>query len=236
MSAADIATGNPRDGTDWIRPLRLACGLFLLVFIFTHFINHALGLVSLDALESGRVVFLALWRNTPAETALLAALLAHYLLALYLIYQRKTLRMPLCEAVQIILGLAIPPLLYFILSLANPVNVGIRHLLPVYPFLFVLLAATAFHFHRSARAALIAAQRYTQDRVVFGQPLTNYSLTQVKLARMAARYVCCRLLTFQTARTLEHVPAPLAVLHHVELEPPPALTRRPVMTPLTKSG
>jgi (2S)-methylsuccinyl-CoA dehydrogenase len=53
------------------------------------------------------------------------------------------------------------------------------------------------------RAALFAAQRYTQDRKVFGQPLTNYPLTQAKLARMAARYVCCRLLTFQTARTLE---------------------------------
>jgi (2S)-methylsuccinyl-CoA dehydrogenase len=53
------------------------------------------------------------------------------------------------------------------------------------------------------RAALLAAQRYTQDRKVFGQPLTHYSLTQVKLARMAARYVGCRLLTYQTARTLE---------------------------------
>ena len=53
------------------------------------------------------------------------------------------------------------------------------------------------------RAALFAAQRYAQDRKVFGQPLTHYPLTQAKLARMAARYVCCRLLTFQTARTLE---------------------------------
>lgn len=53
------------------------------------------------------------------------------------------------------------------------------------------------------RAALLAAQRYTQDRKVFGQALTQYALTQSKLARMAARYVCCRLLTFQTARTLE---------------------------------
>ena len=53
------------------------------------------------------------------------------------------------------------------------------------------------------RAALQAAQRYTQDRKVFGQPLTQYSLTRVKLARMAARYVCCRRLTFHTARTLE---------------------------------
>ncbi len=53
------------------------------------------------------------------------------------------------------------------------------------------------------RAALLDAQRYTQDRQVFGQPLTHYPLTQAKLARMAARYVGCRLLTYQTARTLE---------------------------------
>lgn len=53
------------------------------------------------------------------------------------------------------------------------------------------------------RAALLAAQRYTQDRKVFGQPLDQYSLTQAKLARMAARFVGCRLLTYQTARTLE---------------------------------
>ena len=53
------------------------------------------------------------------------------------------------------------------------------------------------------RAALFAAQQYTRDRRVFGQPLTHYPLTQAKLARMAARYVGCRLLTYQTARTLE---------------------------------
>lgn len=38
-------------------------------------------------------------------------------------------------------ALVIPPLLYFGLSMASHINIGIRHLLPVYPFLYVMLAA-----------------------------------------------------------------------------------------------
>jgi adenylate cyclase len=95
----------------WVRPVRLGCGLLLLAYLLTHFGNHALGLVSLHAMERGRLGFLALWRNPVGETALFGALLAHWLLGLWLIYQRRTLRMPAWEAAQIILGLTVPPLL-----------------------------------------------------------------------------------------------------------------------------
>jgi adenylate cyclase len=97
----------------WIRPVRLGCGLLLLSYLLTHFSNHALGLVSLQAMEVGRIWFLALWRNPVAETALFGALLAHWLLGLWLIYQRRTLRMPVWEAMQIIFGLTVPPLLAY---------------------------------------------------------------------------------------------------------------------------
>lgn len=100
-----------RSGRAWIRPLRLGCGLILLVYLLTHFSNHALGLVSLDAMASGRVWFLALWRNPLGTAALYGALLAHWLLGLWLIYRRRTLRMPAWEAAQIVMGLAVPPLL-----------------------------------------------------------------------------------------------------------------------------
>jgi tetratricopeptide (TPR) repeat protein len=40
------------------------------------------------------------------------------------------------------LGLALPPLIYFILAIWSRFNLGIRHLLPVYPFLFVLIGGT----------------------------------------------------------------------------------------------
>jgi adenylate cyclase len=102
-----------RPGRAWIRPLRLCCGLFLFAYILTHFINHALGLISLGAMEAARIWFLALWRNPLAESALLGALLAHWLLGLWFIYRRRTLHMPVWEAAQIIFGLAVPPLLTY---------------------------------------------------------------------------------------------------------------------------
>jgi adenylate cyclase len=102
-----------RSGTAWIRPLRLWCGLILFTYLVTHFSNHALGLISLGAMEAGRFWFLALWRNPVGETALFGALLAHWLLGLWLIYRRRTLRMPAWEATQIVLGLAVPPLLAY---------------------------------------------------------------------------------------------------------------------------
>jgi adenylate cyclase len=111
-----------RSGTAWIRPLRLWCGLILFTYLVTHFSNHALGLISLGAMEAGRLWFLALWRNPVGETALFGALLAHWLLGLWLIYRRRTLRMPAWEATQIVLGLAVPPLLayhFVVTRLAN---------------------------------------------------------------------------------------------------------------------
>ena len=42
------------------------------------------------------------------------------------------------------LALALPPLLYFAVSMSSSMNIGIRHILPVYPFLFVLVGAVLF--------------------------------------------------------------------------------------------
>ena len=100
----------------WVRPVRLWCGLVLFTYLITHFSNHALGLVSLKTMEAGRIWFLALWRNPIGETALFGALLAHWLLGLWLIYRRRTLRMPAWEALQIVFGLAVPPLLAYHLA------------------------------------------------------------------------------------------------------------------------
>ena len=105
-----------RPGEAWVRPLRLWCGLVLFAYLLTHFSNHALGLISLRAMEAGRIWFLELWRNPLAETALLGALLAHWLLGLWLLYRRRTLRMPFWEATQILFGLAVPPLLAYHLA------------------------------------------------------------------------------------------------------------------------
>ena len=43
-----------RRGQAWVRQLRLTTGLILFTFVTTHLLNHALGLISLDAMEAGR--------------------------------------------------------------------------------------------------------------------------------------------------------------------------------------
>ena len=90
------------------RRIRLVSGLVLLTYLATHFINHALGLISLEAMEAGRFWFLALWRNPLVTTVLYGALAVHLGLAFYSLYRRRHLRMPLWEALQLVLGLTIP--------------------------------------------------------------------------------------------------------------------------------
>ena len=36
-----------------VRQIRLACGLVLFAYLLSHFVNHALGNISLDALAAG---------------------------------------------------------------------------------------------------------------------------------------------------------------------------------------
>lgn len=94
-----------------IRRVRLTTGLILLTYVATHLLNHALGLISLDAMEAGRDWFLALWRNWLGTAALYGSLLTHLSLAFYALYQRQHLRMPLAEALQLAFGLTLPTLL-----------------------------------------------------------------------------------------------------------------------------
>ena len=93
------------------RRLRLLTGLILFAYVTTHFINHALGLVSLDAMEAGRHWFLGFWRSSVGTVLLYGSLLVHIGLAFRALYERRTLRMPLWEAAQLALGLCVPPLL-----------------------------------------------------------------------------------------------------------------------------
>ena len=94
-----------------MRLLRLITGLVVAGFVVGHFTNHALGVVSIEAMDRMRVA-LALWWRSPVGTFLLyGSLLTHFGLALISLYRRSTLRMPLWEAGQLLLGLAVPPLL-----------------------------------------------------------------------------------------------------------------------------
>ena len=94
-----------------VRQIRLWTGLVLFTYLTTHFLNHALGLVSVDAMLAGREWFVLLWRSRLGTLALYTAFTVHLLLAYWSLYRRRTLRMPAWEATQLILGLTIPLLL-----------------------------------------------------------------------------------------------------------------------------
>jgi adenylate cyclase len=94
-----------------VRRVRLGAAFVLLTYLVLHFLNHALGLISLDAMERGRHWFLVLWRSVPGTVALYGAIVVHGVLGLWLLYTRRTLSMPTWEAVQYGLGLLLPALL-----------------------------------------------------------------------------------------------------------------------------
>lgn len=108
QNSAAVRAARPRGQSALERRLRLATGLVLFSFVLTHLLNHALGLISLDAMEYGRLLFLALWRSAAGTAALATSILLHLALALRSIYLRRHFRMPVWEALQLLLGLSIP--------------------------------------------------------------------------------------------------------------------------------
>ncbi|HSU77574.1 MAG TPA: adenylate/guanylate cyclase domain-containing protein, partial [Burkholderiales bacterium] len=94
-----------------LRHIRLVTGLVLFAYVTTHLLNHACGLLGLAAMEAGRKLFIAAWRSPVGAAALYTSLATHLALALWSLFQRRQLRMPLWEAAQLMLGLAIPTLL-----------------------------------------------------------------------------------------------------------------------------
>lgn len=89
---------------DVLQRLRLITGLVLFTFVATHFLNHALGLVSLDAMGAMQGWRKSVTRSWPGTIILLSAFAIHILLALYKLSLRLTWRLPFWEAAQIASG------------------------------------------------------------------------------------------------------------------------------------
>jgi len=102
---------NKLKGQAIITRLRLISGCILFAFLVTHLLNHSLGLISLEALEAGRRIFLGLWRNPVLEPIILISFLTHVALTIVALLRRHSLKMPLWEAVQVIFALSMPALL-----------------------------------------------------------------------------------------------------------------------------
>ena len=76
-----------------VRRSRTISGCILFFYVFTHLLNHSLGLISLDTMEQGRAIFLRFWRHDVLFYVLYGALSIHFLLGVYALARRRSFRM-----------------------------------------------------------------------------------------------------------------------------------------------
>lgn len=97
--------------SSWSRDIRFVSGMILLFFAATHFLNHALGIAGVEAMQEAQSWRSWLWDSWPGTVALYGSFIVHPLFAMTRVAQRRTFKMPAREMLQIALGLAIPLLL-----------------------------------------------------------------------------------------------------------------------------
>src|SRR5438128_3054122 len=106
------ARGQGRERRAWvegmIRRLRLASGLVMFAYVTTHFVNHSLGLVSVQAMDRVLHGIYQYWSSALGGFILYGAFAIHYSLALWALWLRRSLKMPSAEATQLVLGFSIP--------------------------------------------------------------------------------------------------------------------------------
>jgi adenylate cyclase len=93
-----------------LRQIRLACGVVLFAYLVSHFLNHALGNISMDALATGVYYHTLFWQFRPVMIAFYTAALVHAGLGIYALYERREFRWKAIEPLQLVLGLSIPAL------------------------------------------------------------------------------------------------------------------------------
>src|SRR5262245_39709489 len=110
------ARSSDANATAWLRSItvrqvRIACGLVMFSYIFSHFFNHALGNISYATMEWWLGYHIWWWRIPIVNISLYAAAVTHFALGLWALYQRRHFRYAAIEIAQLVLGLSIPLLL-----------------------------------------------------------------------------------------------------------------------------
>lgn len=100
-----------RSGSLSAARLRISSALILFTFLLFHLINHALGLVSIDAMETFRDFRIDITRSTLGTAILILAATVHFVLGISKLFQVQTWRIGRWSIVQLIFGLIFPFLL-----------------------------------------------------------------------------------------------------------------------------
>src|SRR5262245_29845580 len=143
--------GMGMDFRGWRARLRLSSALVLLAFVICHLLAHSLLLVSQPLAEEILAALMRPWRSTAGTALLITAFFVHYANALWSVYERRTLLLPMWESAQLVLGLCIPLMLALhiastrLAEVTMGVDTSYRYLLVEYwvqaPYVAVLQAA-----------------------------------------------------------------------------------------------
>src|SRR5437879_3739277 len=93
-----------------LRQVRLVSGIVLFSYLISHFLNHALGNVSMEALAGGVYLHTSFWQFLPVAILFYAACLVHTALGIWALYERRQFRWKAIEPLQLVLGLSVPML------------------------------------------------------------------------------------------------------------------------------
>ena len=94
-----------------LRQVRLASGVVLFAYLVSHFLNHALGNISLEALAVGAYWHVAFWQFLPVTILFYTACVVHTALGIWALYERRQFRWKAIEPLQLVLGLSVPMLI-----------------------------------------------------------------------------------------------------------------------------
>jgi adenylate cyclase len=91
-----------------LRQVRLVSGVVMFAYLLSHYLNHALGNISLEALAVGVSLHVAFWQFLPVTIVFYAACLVHTALGIWALYERRQFRWKAIEPLQLALGLSVP--------------------------------------------------------------------------------------------------------------------------------
>lgn len=185
----------------------------MVTFLALHMSNHALNLISLNAAEKGRLLFLLVWRNPVGTTLLYGAIFIHLSLVLRSLYKRRSLKLPFGETMQILLGLLIP-----LLIMEHVIGTRIRHELVGYSdtyrsVIHTLWVASPFNGMKQSVALLVAWTHGCIGIYFWLRPRRWFQRTAPLLLSMAILLPVLALLGFaNSGRLLASIPVEAASL------------------------
>lgn len=109
LDTPDQPTSDPaKTRTYYVPQLRIASGLILFTFAVTHFINHGLGLVSVEVMQAGQDIRVWVTQSGAGTALLITAATVHFVLGIAKFIGTRTWRLGRRDFIQLIFGLLIP--------------------------------------------------------------------------------------------------------------------------------